>query len=231
MVVHLPDGTQITRYTGEARWDEYRFAFGDKALSFFRWQERTADAMWDLALRLPPWPPQSPADFGAAASAGTPWLLNQKTALLGLAQDAFRPVIARLSDAPESLRLFADAQLLISAQATSERQCTLRRAALDLPRRGGTSHRRMGTIAETLVSRSPQRWTSAIPPRGHPIRTEGGFPVAVETKRGDLPSQPGHCQLYPWDAARLFDGFLPRRCVACPLCPRTAGALLSCMLG
>ena len=236
MVVHLPDGTQITRYTGEARWDEYRFAFGDKALSFFRWQERTADAMWDLALRLPPWPPQSPADFGAAASAGMPWLLDQKTALLGLAQDAFRPVTAHLSDAPESLRLFTDAQLLISAQATSERANALYgAAALDLPRRGVVHLAGgMGTIAETLVEAVRRNGGArALPPRGHPNSQKRVVSQSQLRRNAATSSQP------TWSLPTSPRGMLPdylmatclRRCVACPPGPQMAGALLSCTLG
>ena len=213
MVVHLPDGTQVTRYTGEARWDEYRHAFGDKALSFFHWQESTADAMWDLALRLPPWPPQSPADFGAAASASIPWLLDQKTALLGLAQEAFRPVAAHLSDTPESLRLFVDAQLLISAQATSERANALYgAAALDLPRRGVVHLAGgMGSIAKTLVEAVRRNGGQVL--YRHEVtrvRTKGSFPVEVETKGGDrFSAELVIANLTPWDAARLFDGDLP----------------------
>ena len=59
MVVHLPDGARVTRWGDERRWEEYRAAFGEQALGFWRWQEDTADSLWDLALRLPAWPPCS----------------------------------------------------------------------------------------------------------------------------------------------------------------------------
>jgi len=45
MVVHLPDGTRITRHAGDSRWEEYESCFGSAALPFFRWQEHTADAL------------------------------------------------------------------------------------------------------------------------------------------------------------------------------------------
>ena len=61
MVVHLPGGETITRYSGERRWEERRRAFGPEAEPFWRWQETTSDALWDLALRMPAWPPQTPA--------------------------------------------------------------------------------------------------------------------------------------------------------------------------
>ena len=74
MLVHLPDGAKISRRAGDSRWDDYRAAFGPQALDFFRWQERTADALWDLALRLPP---------------GRPSLLPMSRALFHPAYPAF----------------------------------------------------------------------------------------------------------------------------------------------
>jgi phytoene dehydrogenase-like protein len=45
MVVHLPDGSKISRWSSESRWEEYRAVFGNQSLDFFRWQEQTADAL------------------------------------------------------------------------------------------------------------------------------------------------------------------------------------------
>ena len=59
LVVHLPDGSQVARWAGEARHAARRAAFGPQGDAFWGWQERTADALWDLALRLPAWPPQT----------------------------------------------------------------------------------------------------------------------------------------------------------------------------
>ena len=58
MAVRLPDGGTVTRYGDERRWAERERAFGNDALSFWRWQEATADLLWDLALRSPAWPPR-----------------------------------------------------------------------------------------------------------------------------------------------------------------------------
>ncbi|RPJ50557.1 MAG: FAD-dependent oxidoreductase, partial [Chloroflexi bacterium] len=77
MVVHLPGGLKVNRWIGEKRWEAYRVAFGENALDFFRWQERTADALWDLALRQPPWPPQSLEDSAAVVQTGLAWLGNR----------------------------------------------------------------------------------------------------------------------------------------------------------
>ena len=59
MMVHLPNLPPMVRVAGEDRWHTLRAAFGAPALDFFHWQEHTADALWQLALRLPPWPTAS----------------------------------------------------------------------------------------------------------------------------------------------------------------------------
>jgi C-3',4' desaturase CrtD len=192
MLVHLPDGQQVRRWGDERRWDEYRSAFGVEALAFWRWQETTADALWDLALRQPPWPPQNPPDALQLAGVGLGWLAGggaeRLRALPRLAADAARPLAAHLGDLPESLRLFVDAQLLISAQALSQETNALYGAsALDLPRRG-VMHLEggMGAVADLLVQavcdhggRVLFRQTASR------IRMERGRPVAVETQRGE----------------------------------------------
>ena len=64
MRVHLPDGGHVTRWTDPAAWQAERLdAFGAAAEPFWRWQERTADRLWALALAGIPWPPQSLADL------------------------------------------------------------------------------------------------------------------------------------------------------------------------
>ncbi len=203
MLVHLPDGRRVNRLAGDARWAEIESAFGDEGLAFFKWQERTADALWDLALRLPPWLPQSLSDAAGLVSVGVPWLLKNGHTVLSpsLALDALRTVSAHLRRATERLKMFVDAQLLISAQATSGA------AALDLPRRGVVHLAGgMGAIAEKLVK--------AIRSHGGKvhyrqevarIRIEHGLPVAVETKRGEsFPADLVIANLTPWNAAELI---------------------------
>jgi phytoene dehydrogenase-like protein len=223
MLVHLPDGTKITRWADESRWDEYKGAFGRQELDFFRWQESAADALWDLALRLPPWPPQSLADVRAALAAGVPWLIaRRKTALTpGFALDAFRPAAAHLCGVSERLRLFVDAQLLISAQATSEHVNALYgAAALDLPRRG-VMHLTggMGALAEILAE-AVRRCGGCVLYRNEVtrIRTEHGYPVAIETKRGNsFPADLVCANLTPWNIADLLEGW--NTCLVTPLTP------------
>lgn len=79
MVVHLPDGTVVPRWSDPARWMETRKeAFGRGAEPFWQWQESTADALWDLALRTPPWPPQSLDDLAMLAGAGLATLTRHR---------------------------------------------------------------------------------------------------------------------------------------------------------
>ncbi|MBN1966709.1 MAG: NAD(P)-binding protein, partial [Anaerolineae bacterium] len=158
LVVHLPGGSHIARWSDARRWQARREAFGPGAESFWRWQERTADGLWSLALRLPPWPPQTPREAAHLLATGAGWLAAQtgehlRDLHLGLLTDAFRPVAAHLRGAPDSLRLFVDAQLLIAAQTTSPYANALYGAsALDLPRRG-VAHfpGGIGHIAATLA--------------------------------------------------------------------------------
>lgn len=155
MQVHLPDGTTVTRWSDERRWAEQRRAFGTSADRFWRWQEHTADLLWELALRLPAWPPQTIDQFIDLALKGSAWLASNplERANPGLLRDAFRPVATHLSGQSEKLRQFVDAQLLISAQATSQNTNALyAAAALDLPRRG-VVHLMGGmeAVAQTLV--------------------------------------------------------------------------------
>lgn len=209
MLVHLPDGSSLPRHDRDSRWQELAAAFGQRGVDFFHWQERTADTLWELALRLPPWPPQSARDLVAAAAVGLPWLLASRPALHSLMQDAARPLAAHLQHAPERLRLFVDAQLLISAQATSERANALYgAAALDLPRRGVVHLAGgMGAIAETLVE-AVRRNGGIVHYRQEAtrIRFEGGRPVAVETQRGDFfPADLVIANLTPWNTAELLE--------------------------
>lgn len=219
MTVTLPGGERVIRYAGEERWEEQRRVFGARALEFFQWQERTADALWDLALRLPSWPPQTPADARAVLAAGLPWLPGRSPAL---ALDAFRPLAAYLRAMPENLRLFVDAQLLISAQALSDEANALyAAAALDLPRRGVVHlEGGMGAIAETLAAAVRQNGGRVLY-RQEAVRIQrhNGRPTAVETKRGEtFPADLVIANLTPWNAVSLLDGpsALPRRLSAEP---------------
>lgn len=225
MMVHLPDGTRIARRGDQARWAARSAAFGAESLAFWRWQEQTADAVWDLALRLPPWPPQSARDLLSLAGCGLAWLRADAGRLRpGLAADAWRPVAAHLRGVPERLRLFVDAQLLISAQTTSPFANALYgAAALDLPRRGVVHFEGgMGHIAETLVA-AVRRNGGRVLHRQEATRIviERGRPVAVETRHGESYSADVVvANLPPWNIAHLLGEDAPRRLRHLPPYPR-----------
>lgn len=217
MQVHLPDGAVVTRWTDDTRWQEHRAAFGPQADTFFHWQEHTADALWNLALRTPPWPPQTLTDLFDLTRTGFGWLNQGQTAshLPQLLADAFRPVTAHLSHASERLRLFVDGQLLIAAQATSQYTNALYGAsALDLPRRGIVHlSGGMGAIAQTLAQAVRQNGGQVhYRQEVSRIVMEKSRPVAVETKRGQsVPANLVIANLPPWNLARLLADPLPAK--------------------
>lgn len=206
MVVHLPGGLSVPRRTGEERWQDISRAFDHPGVDFFRWQERTANALWQLAMRLPQWPPNSMGDLLSLAKTGLPWLARYPSP--ALAADAFQPVAAHLRQADEALRHFVDGQLLISAQVTSSRANALYgAAALDLPRRGVVHlSGGMGAISETLAEAVRQNGGKVL--LRHEvtrIRASGKRGYVVETKRdGEYPADLVIANLTPWNAADLL---------------------------
>ena len=225
LVVHLPDGCAIPRVTDTSRWDIRREFFGAAGEAFWTWQERTADALWNLALRLPPWPPQTASEAFQLAGDGLAWLGAAPRHHLSpsLLADAARPVAAQLRGVPERLRLFVDGQLLIAAQATSSQTNALYGAsALDLPRRGVVHlEGGIGRIAEELAD-AVLRNGGQVLQRQEVTRIvrEHGRPVAVETKRGDtFPADLVIANLPPWNIAELLGDDLPGKLRRLPAQP------------
>jgi C-3',4' desaturase CrtD len=207
--VHLPDGTTVTRWTDAQRWQaERQAAFGAGAEPFWQWQERTADRLWDVALAGVPWPPQSAQDAGRLAVCGLSLAMTGPLHLPGLALNSVRSLSAHLHGASHDLRAFVDGQLLIAAQATSERANALYgAAALDMPRRG-IAHicGGIGRLSELLVDavrrhggqvHYRQRAVSvrSLPGGGYRIVTDKGAEWDAATVLFNLP---------PWDAAALL---------------------------
>lgn len=219
MVVHMPGGAQISRWTDDLRWAEYRAAFGVKSLEFWRWQERTADALWDLAVRTPAWPPQSLKEAARLISDGFGWVsagsLNRIANMPQFGIDAFQPAVVHLRSMPEDFRLFIDAQLLISAQTTSEFANALyAAAALDLPRRGVVHLKGgMGTIAKMLAEAVVHNGGKVLyRQEAKRIRLERGRPVSVETRRGgSFPADLVIANLPEWNISSLLGEAAPRR--------------------
>jgi phytoene dehydrogenase-like protein len=146
--------------------------------------------MWDLALDLPAWPPQSLSQIGQLTRKGLAWLGKERQCGLSpaLLRDAVQPISKRLTDANEDLKLFIDAQLLISAQTTSEFANALYgAAALDLPRRGVVNLKGgMGRIAQTLAQ-AIEHNGGRILYRQEVTRVvqERNQALLIETKRGN----------------------------------------------
>lgn len=242
MVVHMPNGESVVRWGDARRWDERRAAFGSSSFPFWQWQERTADALWSLALQMPPWPPQSIRDAGSLIRKGLTWLSSDPLTHLHpeLLADTLRSVSAHLTNASEALRLFVDAQLLIASQAISTQTNALYGAsALDLPRRGVVHLRGgIGAIAETLAHAVRQNGghveyrqevtqivTEDVPAGGKRI-------VSVETKRGrSIPADLVIANLPPWNIARLLGEEAPPRLRDLPPQPTKGGGAFMAYVG
>jgi C-3',4' desaturase CrtD len=221
MQVHLPDDITVTRWKdNELWWEERLKRFGPQGEAFWHWQEDTADALWAFARRLPPWPPQTLGDVANLISTGIDWYQDggkpkSWDKLLNLSLDAFLQVSARIPPAPDSLRSFLDAQLLISAQTTSEFANALYgAAALDLARQG-VAHipGGIGSMAEKLV-RGVTRNGGQVHFRQQvtKVREVKSGSFHVETKRGNkFHADEIVFNLPPWNILPLLDGAVPSR--------------------
>ena len=209
MVVHMPGGQSITRWTDNEHWKRERLDnFGREAEPFWQWQESTADTLWEYALQLPPWPPQSLGDLASLGQKTYAWMKglsrqDQLKQIFASAPDAFRPVAAHIPKSLDRLRLFADAQLLISAQATSRSANALYgAAALDLPRQGvGYVPGGMGGMADKLVQ-AIRRFGGDVYLRQEVTRVSklGDGKLVVATKQKDtFPADIVIFNLSPWN--------------------------------
>jgi C-3',4' desaturase CrtD len=225
MLYHDPNGLVVSRPTCHDAWRDVRLAaFGADGERFWRWQEETADALWPLALARPAWPPSRAPDLIDIGRAGLRALPRKPSALASLAADAFRPVAPRLAGQREDLRLFVDAQLLISSQATSERASALHgAAALDLPRRGVVHlERGMAGLVEPIADASRAHGGKVLLRReATRIAFRGARPVAVETRQGErYPADVVVVNLPAPDARRLAGDAAPPALAAASARPR-----------
>lgn len=208
-VVHLPDGRQVTQWADPARWQAERQAAFPHAERFWRTQERLAEASWDISRRHFPWPPTSARDLASLAAALRP-RTAQALPYLGRRLRALLP-----ADDPW-LKLFVDANLLISAQATSDSADSLYgSAALDLPRRGvNWVAGGMGGLALTLVDWIRRRGGEVLyRQRVDAIERRAGRVVAVLTNQDASRGRDSRrfacdqvlANLTPWALATLLD--------------------------
>jgi C-3',4' desaturase CrtD len=146
-VVHLPNGRTVTQWADPQQWRAERQAAFPGTETFWQTLEKLADISWDVSSRPFPWPPESPQDIYTLARAVRPQTVGALPYLLR--------TIGSLAPTDDPMfRAFVDAQLLISAQTTSDQANALYgSAALDLPRRG-VNHVQggIGALADTLVS-------------------------------------------------------------------------------
>jgi C-3',4' desaturase CrtD len=224
MVVHLPDGTAIPRWGDDRRHEVHRRVFGEAGRAFWQWQERTADALWDLALRRPAWPPQTAGELAHLLTTARRWLMADPAGRLrpALLRDALRPVAVHLRGASEALRRFVDAQLLIAAQTTADHANALyAAAALDLPRRGVVHLQGgMGAIADTLVRAIRHHggrvlFRQAV--KRIDLRPRG--PTVITTARDHFIADMTIVNLPPWNIAALMGEVVPPRLRRLPPLP------------
>ena len=151
MVIHLPDGSMARRFAPASPCPSDERYLDENSPAFWRWQRHRAEAAWDLALQFPDWPPQTFSEAARLAGIGLRWMLRHPDP--GIWLDALLPAGVHLRQVGQGLRDLVDAQLLISAQATSEKVYSLyAAAALDLPNRGAAHViGGMGGVASTLV--------------------------------------------------------------------------------
>jgi C-3',4' desaturase CrtD len=235
--VHLPTGERVMRWGNSQRHETRRLAFGPGSEHFWHWQEETADAMWDLALRSPAWPPQTVGQLIDLVKKGVGWVREAPSERLspGFLVDGFRSVSAHLPGGNEKLRLFVDAQLLIAAQTTSKYANALYGAsALDLPRRGVVHFEGgIGSIANAFVEAIRQHGGKVLfRKEAKNIVLRGGRPVAVETGRGEsIPADRVVVNLPPWNMPPLFGDEAPPRLRRLPARPRRGWGAFVLYLG
>lgn len=241
MLIHLSDGMQINRWTDPGQWKSERVKhFGDTAERFWNWQEITANALWDFALRLPAWPPQTARDWISLTEKGSNWLqkylaIDQVGRIKSLAMDAFRSVGDHISGSAHELRQFIDAQLLISAQTTSDAANALYgAAALDLARQG-VAHipGGMGGMAEKLVA--------VIQREGGQVHTRQEVTKVTSNQQGTYIVHTKRNQEYeadlvifnlpPWNIVQILREKLPNRFRNLPSIPQTGWGAFMVYIG
>ena len=179
-IVHLPD-MDITQWADPQRWRAERSQAFPGSEPFWELQERLAAQAWQLSSRYFPWPPTRVSDTVHLARA-------MRLSTLQAAPYAWRSVASLLPRrASQELKTFLDAQLLISAQTTTENANALYGcAALDLPRRG-VSYVRGGTGG---LSRTLADWITAhggkllYRQKVERIILRSGRAAAVRTQKG-----------------------------------------------
>ena len=206
--VHLPDGRSVTQWADPQQWQEERQAAFPGTEPFWHTLETLADIAWDVSSRPFPWPPESLHDISTLARAMRPNTLRAFPYLL-------RTIGSLAPNSDPMFRAFLDAQLLISAQTTSQYANALYgSAALDLPRRG-VNHVQggIGGLADTLVAWIRQNGGEVkFRQQVTQIEMKNGRAVAVITKKGvRLAADTLLANLTPWALRDLLGDHAPNK--------------------
>lgn len=201
----LPDQV-ITRHGDPQQWqaERQRVFHSAAAERFWQAQEHLADRVWQFARGVPPFPP---VDLGEALQLAT-HVRPGYVALLPYVFQTVRGWADRLGATDPTLRMFVDAQLLISAQTTAQRANALYGAtALDLARQG-VFHVMggVGEIAERLVD-ALKRHGGQIVYRQKATRIDlrNGRATAVHTAKGQVwEADSVVANLTPWNLEQLL---------------------------
>lgn len=212
--VMMPDRV-VTQYGDVQLWhEETARAFAgssqrDRILHFLRDTERISDAVWDFASRRPAWPPSNIADLFRTATA-----LRPKTFItLPHVFESMGAWARRAGISDRAALTFLDAQLLISAQTTSDHASALfGAAATDLPRKGVTHPEGgIGGISAQLVE-AIHGFGGQVHFRQEVTRfeTKDGRIIAAHTNKGArFECDVCIANLTPWDMARLLGHAAP----------------------
>lgn len=207
-VIQTPQ-TTITRWRDESLWAEERAAKLPALRSFWGVQARAAQAAWNVAARLPEFPPASLMDVARLAFKIRPDLIPVGP----LALMRMGGLLDLLQVKDQTARTFIDAQLLISAQTTSAHANALYGAiAVDLPR-VGVHHVRggIGTLAQQLAESLKQHGGDLI--YRHAVtrieRCAGGI-FRLHTNKGRIFEADGViANLTPWALVNLLGDSAP----------------------
>lgn len=205
-VVHLPH-RQIFQWSDPQKWQEEMNRHFPYSRSFWKLQRFLANRVWDLSSRSVPLPPQSVREGIALLKALRPDTLGTVPFFFSRVKDVFpRQWTAEF-------KTFVDAQLLISAQTTSDHASLLYgSAAMDLPRRGiHMVEGGMGTLSSVLVD-----WI-----RNHGgrvlfreevthVEVQKGRAHQVRTRKGNIyPCDALVANMTPWGWAKVLGDSLP----------------------
>ncbi|WP_322509437.1 NAD(P)/FAD-dependent oxidoreductase [Anaerolinea sp.] len=205
-VVHLPN-RKIFQWTDPEQWQEEVQRHFPFSRAFWQLQRFLANQVWDLSSRNAPLPPQSFQEFIGLLKALRPGTITTLPFLFSRVKDVFP------SNWTPEFKVFVDAQLLISAQTTSEDASLLYgSAAMDLPRRGiHTVKGGMGTLSEVLVDWI-RRNGGEVLFRQEAVRVETNKREVCQviTRKGDaFACDALVANVTPWGWAKLLGDALP----------------------